>query len=208
MAQLQWTRLSPDQAHKTLDLLSERKDALVFSRDYTEVATAQLPFYRNFMLYRLVNYATMPTFTMTYLSDGTEFFPLDGTANPIYTANEKSPIQLTEQNVVSYLDFFFSNVQGSEGEALIIKDPSRSAFMNTLTQDQRTVASSFVRPLTVAKDSVGTLRVRTTLFYGHELITATLMVQSDGKMSFQDQRPLLSGLYVPAIVYEQARAEG
>ncbi len=208
MSQPQWTRLSPEQAHKTLDLLVARKDALVFSREYTEVATATLPFYTNYWLLRLVNYATMPTFTMTYLSDGTNFLALDGTANPIYTANEKNPIQLTEENVVAYLEFFFSNVQGSEGEALIIKDPARSAFMNTLTSDQRTQATAHIRPVTVAKDSAGMLRVRTALYYGHELIASTIMVQGDGKMSFQDQRPLLSGLYVPAAIYAQARADG
>ena len=32
-----------------------------------------LPFYNNYRLYRLINYATMPTFSMQYISNGQEF---------------------------------------------------------------------------------------------------------------------------------------
>jgi hypothetical protein len=203
MPQLQWTKLGREQAHKVLEQLSARKDAIVFSKDYTEVSSCNLPFYTNYWLFRLVNYATMPTFTMTYFSDGSEYINLDGTANPIYTVNEKSPIHLTELNVVDYLDFFFSHVQGSEGDVFLIKNPNQMPFMNSLSAAQQQSVMNNVKPVTVLTDSTQKFRVRGTLFYGDELITATVIVKPDGKISFQDQVPLLSGLHLPDNPYKQ-----
>jgi len=208
MPKLQWTRLNREQAHKVLEQLGARRDAVVFSKDVTEVTSCSLDFYTNYWLFRLVNYATMPTFSMTYFSDGSEYISLDGTANPIYTVNEKSPIQLTEASVAQYLEFFFSHVQGSEGEVFLIKDPRQMPFMNTLdpTQQQRLMSS--VKPITVSTDSTQNFRVRGTLYYGGELITSTVVVTPGGRITFQEQIPLLSGIYFPDSPYDQARLEG
>ena len=204
MPQLQWTKLGREQAHKVLEQLSARKDAVVFSKDYTEVSSCTLPFYTNYWLFRLVNYATMPTFTMTYFSDGSEYIALDGTANPIYTVNEKSPIHLTELNVVDYLEFFFSHVQGSEGDVFLIKDLRQMPFMNTLSEAQQQSVMNNVKPVTVVTDSMQNFRVRGALYYGEEVITATVVIKPDGKMTFQDQVPLLSGIHFPDSPYSQA----
>jgi hypothetical protein len=208
MSQLQWTRLGREQAQKVLEQLSTRKDAMVFSKEYTEVASCNLPFYTNYFLFRLVNYATMPTFTMTYFSDGTEYTALDGTANPIYTVNEKSPIQLTELNVIDYLEFFFSNVQGSEGDVFLIRNPQQMPFMDTLGPAQQQNVMNNVKPVTVVTDAAQNFRIRGTLYYGSELITATVLIKPDGKISFLDQVPLMSGLHFPDSPYKQVWAEG
>jgi hypothetical protein len=208
MTQLQWTRLGREQANKVLEQLSTRKDAIVFSKDYTEVSSCNLPFYTNYWLFRLVNYATMPTFSMTYFSDGAEYIALDGTANPIYTANEKSPIRLTEMNVVDYLEFFFSHVQGSEGDVFLVREPGQMPFMNSLSQTQQKSVTDSVKPLTVVTDAAQSFRVRGALYYGSELITATVLVKPDGKISFLDQMPLLSGIHLPDSPYKHAAAGG
>lgn len=204
-----WTRLSRDEAHQVLGKLSGHKDAVVFSKEATEVAWRSLPFYTSYKLYRLVNYATMPTFSMTYLSAGDIFLPIDGTAVPIYTVNEKDPIRLNEMNVVTYLDFFFSNVQGAEGDVFLIKDPKRMPFMDSLTPgQQQTIVKSF-RQLSVTHDAAGnSYRVSGTLYYGGALISATINVLADGRIGFQEQNMLLSGIYFPHSPYTQQWAEG
>ncbi|MCE9508615.1 MAG: hypothetical protein K8R48_09950 [Alphaproteobacteria bacterium] len=208
MPQLQWTRLGREQAHKVLEQLSTRRDAVVFSKDVTEVSSCHLPFYTNYWLFRLVNYATMPTFSLTYFSDGTDYICLDGTANPVYTVNEKSPIQLTEKNVLQYLEFFFGNVQGSEGDVFLIKDPARVPFMSALNPAQQQGVTANVKPVTVVTDSTQNFRVRGTLYYGGELITSTVVVTPAGKITFQDQIPVLSGVYLPESPYSEAWLEG
>ena len=206
---MQWIRMNREQAGKVLTQLSTRSDAVVFSRDVTDVSWRSLPFYANYRLCRLINYATMPTFTMTYLTDGTDYIPLDGTANPIYTADEKDPLLLSEENVVPYLEFFFSNVQGSEGDVFLIRDPQKMPFMNSLsTAQQQSIIHSF-KPVSVIFDpTLNAYKVTGTLHYGGGMLAATIVVRPDGKISFQEQTLLLSGIHFPDSPYTQAWHEG
>lgn len=204
-----WSRLAREDAHQVLARLSGQRDAIVFSKEATDVTFRNLPFYSRYKLYRLVNYATMPTFSMSYLSNGVEFIPLDGMANPIYTVNERDPIRLNEMNVVPYLDFFFTNVQGSEGEVFLIKDPKRMPFMDSLSPNQQQTVTSSFRALGVQQDAANNLfRVSGTLYYGGGLISAVIQVFANGQLAFQEQSLLLSGIHFPYSPYGQQWVDG
>lgn len=209
MAQTQWIKLNQEQAGRVLTQLSGQRDAVAFSRDVTEVAWRGLAFYNNYRLCRLVNYATMPVFSMVYLTDGNEYIQLDGTANPIYTADEKDPLLLNEENVVSYLEFFFSNVQGSEGDVFLIRDPHKLPFMGSFSAAQRQSIIDSFKPVSVSFDPAeNAYKISATLHYGGTLLAATISVAADGKISFQEQKLLLSGIHFPSSPYTEAWAEG
>jgi hypothetical protein len=193
-----WTRLNREQAALVLSKLGGNQDTVVFSKEATEVAWRSLPFYTHYRLYRLTNFATMPTFTMLYLSNGDDFITVDGTANPLYTVNEKDGIRLNEMNVIPYLDFFFGNVQGSEGDVFLIKDPRKMTFMDNLSEEQQQSVITNFKPLKVTHDPAQRLyRVTGTLYYGGGLLSTTIVVTPDGKISFQEQSLLLSGITFP-----------
>lgn len=205
MAQTQqWIRMNRDQAQTVLNQLSRNPDAVVFSRDVTEVAWRNLSFYSNYRLCRLVNYATMPVFTMVYLTNGEDYIQLDGTANPIYTADEKDPIILNEQNVLAYLEFFFSSVQGSDGDVYMVRDPYQIPFVETFTPAQRQSIVDTYRPLSVSFDHAENVyKVRCEIHYGSSLLGTTIVVAADGKISFNDQSLLVPGIYFPDSPYNR-----
>ncbi len=204
-----WTRLKREDAHQVLDRLGGSRDAIVFSREATEVTVRDVPFYLSFRVYRLINYATMPTFSMTYLSDGRDFLPLDGTPNPIYTANTKAPVRLTADTVIPYLDFFFSNVQGSEGDIFLIKELETMPFMASLSATQQTSITNTFRPVSITTDAAtGALRVACTMYYGGALLGATIVAMPDGRLGFENQQLLLHGIHFPYNPYSQPWLEG
>jgi len=204
-----WTRLNREQAHQILNKLSGHKDAVVFSKEATEVSWRSLPFFNNYRLYRLINYATMPTFSMMYLSNGDEFISVDGTANPIYTVNEKDSIRLNEMNVIPYLDFFFSNVQGSEGDVFLIKDPRKMPFIDSLSEGQQQSVIDSFKPLKVSYDATQHVHlVSGTIYYGGGLISATIVVTPEGKLAFHEQNLLLTGIHFPYSPYSQSWLDG
>jgi hypothetical protein len=204
-----WNRMGREDAAKTLDRLGTQRDAVIFSRETTEVSWRPLPFYLSYRLYRLINYATMPVFTQYYLSNGTEFFPIDGSAAPIYEANSRDRVKITETTIIPYLDFFFANVQGSEGEVYLVKDPRRMPFLESLSMDQRQGVIGAFRPLKVSRDDAKNLvRVSGTICYGGSLLAATIAVASDGRLTFEDQSLLLSGIHFPPDPLNQSWLEG
>lgn len=204
-----WTRLTRENAHAVLGKLSDRKDAVLFTRETTEVTTRALPFYTRFQIYRLVNYATMPVFTLLYLSDGEEFIPLDGSSAPLYDVNARDPIHLNEMNVIPYLEFFFSNVHGADGEVALIKDPHKAPFLEMLSPEQKERIASTFHPLRVGRDAAtGNYKVTGTLLYGGAIVSAAIAVTPEGNLTFQEQTLLLSGLYFPPDPYGHAWLEG
>lgn len=208
MAQLQWEKLNQQEAVRVLDQLSARPDAIVFSRAVTEVSKRNLSFYSRYRLCRLINFATMPTFSMTYLTDGTDFIGIDGTPGLIYAVNRKDPIALTEANVVDYIEFFFSSVQGLDGDVFLIKDPKHMPFMDILTPEQRQGFTGCFQPVRISTDSTGTFEVNATVYYGGGLIKAVVQVTPEGKISFHDQSLLLSGIHFPHNPHSQSWLEG
>lgn len=204
-----WTRLNREQANEVLAKLAGNRDAVVFSKDTTEVTWRALPFYTHYRLYRLVNYATMPTFSLMFISNGDDFITIEGTAGPIYTANERDPIRLNEMNVIPYLDFFFGNVHGSEGDIFLIKDPKRMPFMDSLSAGQQQSIMAGFKPLKVSySPSEGLYRVSGTLYYGGGLIYAVIQVMGDGKLAFEEQSLLLTGIHFPYMPHTQQWLEG
>jgi hypothetical protein len=197
-----------EQTKRVLEHLSTQRDAVVFTPEVTEVSWRSLPFYTHYRLYRVTNYATMPTFSMLYLSNEEEYIPLDSTAGPIYSVNEKDPIHLSEVNIIPYLDFFFGNVHGNDGDVALIKDPNKMPFMQVLNSTQRQSVVNSFKPFRVSSDSLKNFEVNGTFHYGGGLITAMLVVTPEGKMSFQDQSLLLSGVYLPDNPYGQSWLEG
>ena len=195
---MQWTRLKREQAAEMITKMGAAADAIIFSKDVTEVAFKTLPFYSRYKLLRLTNYATMPSFTMQYLSDDKRFIPLDGTAAPVYEANDTDHIRLTEDNIVEYLDFFFSHVQGADGDIYLIKDPKKLPFIGSLTQEQQQSIIKSHKPLRVYDDVIPhSFRVSGTLYYDGSLISATVHADPDGKLSVFDQTLLLQGIHFP-----------
>lgn len=191
-----------------MDRLAGHRDAVIFSKDTTEVSIRPLPFYTRYKLFRLVNYATMPVFSLMYLSSGEDFIAVDGTAQPIYDVNQKDPIRLNEMNVIPYLDFFFGNVQGSEGDVFLIKDPKRMPFLESLSMEQRQSVIATFKPLRVSHEPEGPYKVKGTIYYGGGLIAATILVFPDGRLAFEEQSLLLSGIHFPQEQYSQAWLEG
>ena len=193
-----WKRLEKDDVLTVLDKLGSDENAIVFSKDYTEVVWDELSFYSHFQIYRLVNYATMPSFTMEYLSNGNVFIPLDGTANPIYAINAEAPIKLTENNIVDYLTFFFNHVRGGDGEIYLVPDAHTMPFLDTLDEQLQQNIIDHHKPIEIGSNTVtGEFVVRGTLYYGGCLISATISVAADGRLAFKERDVLLRGIHFP-----------
>jgi TIR domain len=188
-----WTRVDPGPSQVILDQLSGDAGQCDLTAEETDVDCRSLTFYRRYKLYRLINRATLPAFSMHYLGDGEHFFALNGTANPIYTASEQDPLQLAEGSVILYVEFFFSHVQGSEGEVFFVKDPRRTPLLAALDDDQRATLLAEHRPLTLQYDSAtGEFLVHGTLHYGGGLINASVAVDPTGKISFHEMSIVLT----------------
>jgi len=199
---MEWNNLDRDATKAFIENLGVRRDAIPFSLHTTEVVSKNLPFYKDYNLYRVTNYATMPAFSVFYAAcleeDKENFVVLDGTAQAIYTTNEKASINLTETNVIDYLNFFFKYIQGPDGDIFLIKEPNDMPFLESLSNDQKESIISCHHPIKISSDVMPhSFQVSGTLYYDGGLISATIQVHADGKIDIKNQNLLLQGIHFP-----------
>ena len=78
-----WHKLDRDRTAAMIGDVRKAGDHVLFTIATSEAKCAKLPFYKNFLLYRLTNYASLPSFSFEYIGDGKTYHYLDGSAAPI-----------------------------------------------------------------------------------------------------------------------------
>lgn len=181
---MDWHRLDREKTIGMINSVKSAAEALLFSPVTSEAKCTRLPFYDRFLLYRLTNYSSLPTFSMDFISDGERFIYLDGSDHPIHTANQMGGITLTDETVIPYLNFYFLNVRLPEGEVIILKNPDEVREMGVYNDERR--EDLFVVPdsAKIEKDQeTGDLKVTAPIYYDGVLMEALMVVGAEGRVA-------------------------
>lgn len=197
---MNWQRLDRDTTIKIIDSVKSAGEAGLFSLATSEVKRARLSFYEKVDLYKLTNFASLPSFTFEYLGDGTHFQYLDGTEQPIYTTNDKGVLELNERTVVDYLEFFFAHVAFEEEEMALIQNPHDNPLLDSLDIDSADSVISNHKPAVVTYDAgYDKHTVEADLYADGLLIRATIEVSAAGRVSIIDRKMIVNAVAHSAI---------
>ncbi len=190
---MNWQKLDRNETAKIIQRVSSTPDGALFSITTSEATAAHLPFYQGFMLVRLTNYATLPSFTLDFLSDGNSFYLLDGSPDPLQKIAARGALNLNERNVVEYVDFFFKHVTTEEGDIYLIRDVDDMPFMDSLSLDQQLHIRRAHSDIGVAYNRADdSFAVSADLYFAGVLLKATLMVAPDGQIEVTNHSMLMS----------------
>ena len=197
---MNWQRLDRENTIKIIESVRSAGEAGLFSLTTSEVKKARLSFYETIGLFKLTNFASLPSFTFEYLGDGTHFQYLDGTEQPIYSTNDKSTFELNERTVLDYLEFFFSHVAFEEEEMAMILNPNDNPLLDSLDMDS---ADSVIRnhktPVVSYDAGFDRHTVEADLYADGLLIRATIEVTASGRVSIVDRKMIVNAVAHSAI---------
>lgn len=192
---MNWQRLDRENTIKIIESVKSAGEAGLFSLATSEVKKARLPFYENIGLFKLTNFASLPSFTFEYLGDGAHFQYLDGTELPIYTTNDKATFELNERSVLDYLEFFFSHVAFEDEEMAFISNPHDNPLLDSLGFDSADAVISNHKPPIVSYDAgFDKHTVEADLYADGMLIRATIEVTSSGRVSIIDRKMIVNAV--------------
>lgn len=197
---MNWQRLDRETTITIIESVRSAGEAGLFSLTTSEVKRARLPFYEKIDLYRLTNFASLPSFTFDYLGDGTLFQHLDGTELPIYTTNDKGVLELNDRTVVDYLEFFFAHVAFEEEEMALIQNPHDNPLLDSLDIDSADSVINNHKPALVTYDAgFDKHTVEADLYADGLLIRATIEVSAAGRVSITDRKMIVNAVAHSAI---------
>lgn len=192
---MNWQRLDRDNTLKTIESVKSASEAGLFSPGTSEVQRARLSFYAGIDLYKLTNFASLPSFTFEYLGNGTYFTYLDGTELPIYTVNDKGNLELNERSVVDYLEFFFAHVMTDDEEMMLIKNPHDMPLLDSLERDSIDAVMRNHKPPVVSYDAgYDKHTVEVDLYADGLLLRAIVEVTDSGRVKILDRKMIVNAV--------------
>jgi len=193
---MDWQRLDRETTIKTIDSVKSATDAGLFTLATSEVQRARLSFYENLYLYKITNFASLPSFTFEYLSDGTFFDYLDGTEQPIYTANDKTAFSLNDRNVLDYLDFFMSHVMfDDEDELFFIRDIRDMPLLDSLDSDSAYIVAKNHKPPEVSYDAgFDKYTVEADIYSEGQMLRGIIDVTASGRVSIVSRKMIVNSV--------------
>ncbi len=190
---MDWNRLDKQQSAHIMNHIAMASDPELFSEYSSEASYKTLPFYQDYMLYRITNYTTLPSFSLDFLSDGESFHLLDGSASPINQVNAKGVLYLTDANVIQYAEFYLSNIRGEDGDIYMIRDIDDLPFIDSLDIDQKIdLESRHTQPEVTKDPDNANYIVLADLFYGGTLISSAIIVDNSGNIEIQPRDMMMS----------------
>lgn len=192
---MNWQRLDRETTVKTIDSVKSVSEAGLFSVATSEVQKARLSFYEKVDLYKLTNFASLPSFTFEYLGDGMHFHYLDGTELPIYTINGKGHLSLNERSVVDYLEFFLSHVMIDNEEMFLIQNPHDMPLLDSLDEDSIDAISRNHKSPDVSYDAgFDRHTVEADVYADGLLMRATIEVNASGRVEITGRKMIVNAV--------------
>ena len=192
---MNWQRLDRETTLKTIDSVKSASEAGLFSPGTSEVQKARLSFYEGIDLYKVTNFASLPSFTFKYLGNGTLFQYLDGTEQPIYTTNDKGALTLNDRSVVDYLEFFFLHVILEDDEMFLIQSAHDMPLLDSLDEDSiDAITKNHTAPHIQYDAGFDKYTVEADLYAEGLLMRVTIEVTATGRVTIQNRRMIVNAI--------------
>lgn len=189
---MQWEILDRNALAKVIENLVPANMPPMFSLASSEAKFAKLPFYTNFKLFRLTNNASLPSFSIDFLSDGIKYLYLDGSPSPIYRVNATGDLILNDNTILDYMVFYVQYVSDENGEILMVdsnKEPLPAGFMD-IERHRKAIYTH--REINLNYDEENRIyKINMPICYGGTLVDAKISVNSMGHLNIDDYQMML-----------------
>lgn len=186
-----WHRLDRD---KTIDMIGRVKsaaEAMLFTPVTSEAKCTRLPFLKSFLLYRLTNFSSLPTFSMDFISNGETFFYMDGADTAIRQMVAMGELELNEENIIAYLNFYYCYVRLPEGEIILLKNPEEAPHIDLYEEERREALDVIPEGIEIERDHTnGGFLVLAPALYDSSPMQVLITISSDGQVFTSPKRML------------------
>jgi hypothetical protein len=203
-----WQKLGSDVVARLLGEVNPRLAPVSFSPESTTIRLQKLPFYKDHALLELTDLSTVPGArkyviykpgakapdTYSGREASADVNVINWTNQTIYDTNDKAPIHLNEDTVVSYVKFFFSYVRGRHGRFLIIETIDDVRWQVEPPAQGRKVMQEMLAPVELENKEADTYNLSAFMVFKDSLFKTRIHVKSDGLVSMSDEDLKIEGM--------------
>lgn len=198
ISQKNWNTLEGDLRKRRLEQIGIKASPFLDHPNIT-VRRCNLAFYKHYDWYELKDARTAPAYHAYYLLSKNDVVHLNGSSSPIHDTNEKDKIQLTDQSVLLYLEFFCTSVHGDAGRFLIVETVEEIEWKELPEKSYLDELGSQIFPPRIIetnhKEKSTIWVLEAFIVYDEAIFRAKFQIQSeDGTVVMVDESPIVGNL--------------
>ena len=132
-----------------------------------------------------------------------ELVILDFSNDVIYAFTKRISITLNEDNVFSYVIFFFNYVRGRHGRFIIVENVDDVPWRDDPPPEARKAVGKLIEPLKMEKFSDDVYHIRASMVFKDSLFRSLVKVDSAGIVSLSDEELLIEDMPIIDDIFGQ-----
>jgi len=197
MAAEDWEKLSEKKMIKILEEVNVHIEPVKFQPASTSMRRRRLPFYQDHALLEISDTETTPPLRKYALYAPGDVRMITWKNDVIYTLNEDYGIDLGEQTVSAYLDFFLSYVRGTHGHFHLVESVDDISWKEEPPPQGRKVMQDMISPLArVGYDPQTGYELSGFFLFKDALFKTRIHISPKGIVELSDEELMIEGLPV------------
>lgn len=191
-----WEEIDPEKMPRLVAEINRSLKERQFDPNTTIGRRQELPWYAEYAFIELEDTGTSgPTFKRRIIYRPDDFYILNWTNGPIYTANDKAPIIINTDIVAEYVKFFFNFVKGRHGRFVIIDTVDEIAWEGSVPAKGKEAVAKIIKPVSVTStEDNGKITLLSYMVFKDSLFRANVHVERDGMVSLSDEALVIEGM--------------
>lgn len=191
-----WEEIDPEEMPRLVAQINQSLKERQFDPNTTIGRRQPLPWYAEYEFLELVDTATSgPTFTRRVIYRPDDFYVLNWTNGPIYTANDKAPIMVNSDLAADYAKYFFNYVKGRHGRFVIVDSADEIMWEESVPAKGKEAVAKIVKPTTIINEEPnGKITLLSFMVFKDSLFRANIHVERDGMVSLSDEALVIEGM--------------
>lgn len=190
-----WDEIDPEDVPRLVAEINRDIKDKQFDPVTTTARKCDLPWYAEHQLIELVDTSTSnPTLIRRALYTPGDFRILDWSNGPIYTTNEKAPINVSDDHAAAYVKFFFNFVKGRHGRFVIVEHVDEIAWEGSVPAKGKEAVAKLLKPVAVTGSENGRITLLAFMVFKDSLFRANVHVERDGMVSLSDEALVIEGM--------------
>tara|TARA_R110002124_G_scaffold149220_1_gene314958 strand:+ start:95310 stop:95930 length:621 start_codon:yes stop_codon:yes gene_type:complete len=192
-----YEKLEKKNKQEILDIIADAIKPTVLDGDNSSVIRCPIDFYPEHFLYEVADNNVMPPARRFFVIDRDKetMMPLEYSSESIYALNNQLGIQITKDNIVDYIKFFFNFARGRHGRFLALESVDDIQWQEEPPLAARRAIASMITPIEVLRvDSKGGFECAACFVFKDSLIRADLKISINGKVDLSGEEILVEDM--------------
>jgi len=168
-----------------------------FELAQTTILSHELPFYPGYRFFDIGSYDVSPPQRRFAVYKPGNVYVLNWTNEPIYLLNEKAPILLNADTIISYVRFFFTYIRGRHGRFIVVENVDDIAWREEPPLAARKAISAMLDTMQLTgQEADGTYILSVHMMFRDSLFKTDVHVKPNGLVVLSQETLLIEHMPV------------